>query len=257
MIISNKLNITYNTVKPNGEIAQEIAESNTVNTEILSYSVSKEIASDKTNIQEGETAHNTVTITNTSQTKLFNNLFKIPELNCANYVEGSVKINGVAQPGLDPISGFALPDLAKGESITVEYDIVATNPTASSSSTHFATLDFTVNDPLRGTVNYSENTDTLLLNVITDKISVIKSVDKAFAVKGENLHYKITITNIGNVTKSNLIFKDPIPVGTSFISNSIKINGTNFTVYNPNIGFALRTLAPGEVTTIEFDVKVN
>ena len=90
------------------------------------------------------------------------------------------------------------------------------------------TLDYTVNDPARGNVNYSENTDMLSVNVVSDRLSVVKAVDKAFAVRGEILHYTTTITNTGNIIKSNIVFKDSIPAGTTFVSNSIKINGSGF-----------------------------
>ena len=50
MIISNKLNITYLIIMPDGETARAITESNTVNTEILSYSVPKIISSEKTTV---------------------------------------------------------------------------------------------------------------------------------------------------------------------------------------------------------------
>lgn len=257
MIIPNKLNITYNATMPSGETSRVNAESNTVNTEILSYSVSKVIRSDKTSVQEGENVRNTVTITNNSATKLFNNLFTIKEPNGASYVAGSVKVNGVAYPTYEPIKGFSIPDLNPGESAVIEYELKANNPMTVSPVTHYSTLNYTVTDTARGNVSYSENTDILSLNVIANRISVVKSVDKSFAVKGENLHYTVIITNTGSIAKNDIVFKDPIPDGTTFVSNSIKINGTRFSVYNPEIGFALQSLAPGEVRTVEFDVKVN
>lgn len=257
MLIPNKLNITCTATMPDGKRLSEITESNTVSTEILTYSVLKEIRFDKAYAHEGESAHNTVTITNNSATKLFDNLFKIPQLNGTNYVSGSIKVNGIAQPTYNPITGFSLPDLNPGKAVVIEYDIIVNNPMTVTPATHFATLNYTVNDPARGNATYSENTSTLSINVISDKIDVIKSVDKYFTVRGDSLHYTTTITNIGNIIKSDMIFKDPIPEGTTFVSNSIKINGISYSVYNPEIGFAIKSLAPGEVLTVEFDVKVN
>lgn len=257
MLIPNKLTIRYNAVIPDGKRVLRISESNTVNTEILSYSVTKTIKSDKTTAQEGETVRNTVTVTNNSAAKLYNNFFTLPAPDGASYVAGSVKVNGIAQPSYEPVKGFPMPDLNPDESVTVEYDLQINNPVTTTPVTHFGTLDYTVNDPARGNVNYSENTDMLSVNVVSDRLSVVKAVDKAFAVRGEILHYTTTITNTGNIIKSNIVFKDSIPAGTTFVSNSIKINGSGFSVYNPEIGFALKSLAPGEVLTVEFDVKVN
>lgn len=255
MLISNKLNITYNSTMPNGKKSSEKAESNTVITEILTFSVLKEIRSDKTMVRVGENARYTVTVTNNSATKIFNNLFAISQPN-ASFVSGSVKINGVSQPTYNALSGFALPDLNPGDTVIIEYDLKADKQT-SIPITHFATLSYTVNDPARGNVNYSENTDTVSLIVIYDNIGVIKSVDKTFAVKGDKLHYTVKITNNGNITKSNLVFKDHIPIGTEFVENSLKIDGIAYSVYNPERGFVLHGLLPGAMTIIEFDVKVK
>ncbi len=255
MLVFNKLNITYSVAVPNGRKVSKKAESNAVNTDILTYSVLKEIRSDKTAVRAGDSAGYTVTVTNNSAAKLFNNLFSISQPN-ASFEAGSVKINGNAQPTYDPVSGFALPDLNPGDTIVIEYKLKADKQT-STPITHFAALHYTVNDPARGNVNYAENTDTVSLIVIYDNISVIKTVDKSFACKGENLHYTVKITNIGNTTKNGLIFIDPIPIGTEFVENSIRIDGTAYSVYNPETGFVLRGLAPNETTAIEFDVKVN
>ncbi len=39
------------------------------------------------------------------------------------FANGSVKIDGVRYPSYDPETGFDLPDLAAGESVTVEFDV--------------------------------------------------------------------------------------------------------------------------------------
>lgn len=254
MLIPNKLNITYNVPTPDGKKILKSAESNTVITEILTYAVLKEIRSDKTSVPEGETFRVTVTVTNNSATEIFDNFLKVPKPDGADFIAGSVKINGVPQPDYDAERGFPLPDLSAGEKAVIEYDLKATAPVT---VTHSAKLSYAVTDPARGKVNYSENTQTLSVKVISDKISVVKSVDKSFAVKGEKLHYTVKITNTGNITKTQLVFKDPIPYGTTFVTNSVKINGASYSLYNPATGFVLQSLAQGETLTVEFDVKVT
>ncbi|MCI9031391.1 MAG: DUF11 domain-containing protein [Clostridia bacterium] len=257
MTISNKVNITYDAATSDGETARANRESNTVNTEILTYSVQKAIRCDKTSVREGDSVHNTATVANNSATKLFDNFFSIPQPDGATFVEGSVKINGISQPSYDPVAGFSIPDLNSGETVVIEYDLKANAPITAAPITHFAKLNYTVSDPTRGNATYSENTDTLSINIIADKIDVVKSVDKAFAVKGEKLHYTITIVNTGNVTKNGMVFKDPIPDGTTFVPYSVKINGMGYSVYDPAIGFVLQSIAPGQSLTVEFDVTVN
>ena len=171
MRIPNQSNVTYNAVIPGKPGTPASLASNTVNTEILSYAVSKVSSCDKTLVKEGETVHNTVTITNNSTTKLTHNFISNPTPNGANYVAGSIKVNGVVQPTHDIITGFFLPDLNPGETLTIEYDMQITTPTTTTSVTDLSEFQYTVNDPVRGNVNYSENTDMLLLNVISDKLN--------------------------------------------------------------------------------------
>ncbi|MDE7070393.1 MAG: DUF11 domain-containing protein, partial [Clostridia bacterium] len=221
------------------------------------YSVPKVKSGDKTFLQEGETSEHTVVITNNSQTQLFNLQFKDAMSNGATYVAGSVKVNGVAQPTYDPIAGFALPALDPAQAVTVAYTVQANNPMTQSPVTDYATLNYTVDDPVRGNVNFAENTNTVSVQIISNRLTNVKSVDKAFAVKGDTLHYTSVITNTGTLAKTDLVFTDPIPAGTTFTAGSVKVNGVNNPAYNPQTGFDLPDLAVGEAVTVEFDVTVN
>lgn len=257
MIIPNQSNVTFNYVLPDGQTIAAELDSNIVNTEILTYSVPKVKSADKTFMQEGETAQHTVVITNNSQTQLFNLLFKDSMSNGATYIAGSVTVNGVSQPAYDPVAGFPLPSLNAGQSVTVGYTIRANNPMTQTPVTNFATLDYTVNDPVRGNVDFSENTNTVSIDIISNRMTVVKSVDKTYAVKGDKLHYTTVITNTGSLLKSDLVFTDPIPAGTTFVAGSVKINGTVYPAYNPQTGFDLPDLAVGQSVTVEFDVTVT
>lgn len=257
MIIPNQSNINFNFVLPDGQMEPGSATSNIVNTEILTYSVPKVKSGDKLFVREGETSVHTVAVTNNSQTKLFDMLFKDTMSDGASYVPGSVTVNGVSQPTYDPIAGFALPDLDPGQSVPITYTVRADSPMTQSTVTDFATLNYSVNDPERGNVNFSENTNTVSLEVVSDRIEVVKSVNKTYAVKGDLLHYTSTLNNVGTMTKTNIVFKDPIPSGTTFVAGSVKIDGTPYPAYDPQSGFPIADLAAGASATVEFDVEVN
>lgn len=257
MIITNQSNIAFNYVLPDGQTIAAELDSNIVNTEILTYAVPKIKSADKAFMQEGETAQHTVVITNNSQTLLFNLVFKDSMSSGATYVAGSVTVNGVSQPAYDPVAGFPLPDLNAGQAVTVGYTIQANNPMTQTPVTNYAILDYTVDDPVRSNVNFSENTNTVSIDIISNRMTVVKSVDKAFAVKDDNLHYSTVITNTGTLLKSDLVFTDPIPAGTTFVAGSVKINGAAYPAYDPQAGFPLPDLAVGAAVTVEFDVQVN
>jgi len=257
MKITNQSNVTYNSVIPGrADIPVRLA-SNAVNTENLSDAVTKVLVSDKTFAREGETVHNTVTITNNSETKLFSTFISAVTPDGASNVAGSVKVNGVAQPTRDMYSGFYLPDLNPGESVTVEYDLKIDTPTATTPIIDSPQFQYWIKYPERGDVRYVENTNPVTINVVFDKLTVVKSVDKEFATKGETLTYTVTITNKGNVDIKDLFFTDSIPQGTTFVENSVFINGNNVTAYRPDIGYSLANLKPDESATTSFQVTVN
>lgn len=257
MIIPNQSNVAFNYVLPDGHTVADDLDSNIVTTEILTYSVPKIKSGDKVFMQEGETSVHTVVITNNSQTQLFDLILKDTMSSGASYVAGSVTVNGVSQPAYDPVAGFPLPSLAPGQAVTVSYTILANNPMTQTPVTDTATLNYSVNDPIRGNVNFSEDTNPVSVEIFSNRMTVVKSVDKAYAVKGDSLHYTTVITNTGSLTKSDLVFTDPIPAGTTFTAGSVKINGVAYPALHPQTGFDLPDLAAGEAVTVEFDVTVN
>ena len=104
--------------------------------------------------------------------------------------------------------------------------------------------------------------DELDSNIVTTEVLVtsvtnVKSVDKAYAVQGDTLHYTSVITNTGSVLMTDLVFTDAIPAGTTFVAGSVEVDGVSYPAYNPQTGFDLPDLAAGVAVTVEFDVTVN
>ena len=119
MIVTNQSNVKYDYVLPDQSTQSGEQSSNIVNTEILTSAVTKVKSSDHTFLSEGETAQQTVVVTNNSTVTLQNVFFKDVMSGGASYVAGSVVVNGVAQPSYDLVAGFTLPDIAPGGSVTV------------------------------------------------------------------------------------------------------------------------------------------
>ena len=257
MNITNQSNVTYNAVPPNQPGVPGSLTSNTVSTEVLSDVIKKVMTADKIFAKEGETVHNTVTITNNSSAVLTPAYIINPAPDGASFVDGSVKINGAAAPA-DPVLGITLPVLNPGESITVEYDMKINSPSTVTAVTNSAEFRYDVGDPVSGIITtYTEPTNAVTVNVVNAKLEVVKSVDKAFAVKGETLTYTITFTNKGNININDIYFTDNIPQGTTFVDGSVWINSQNFASYRPDIGYSVASLPPDDSATTSFKVTVN
>ncbi len=257
MNISNQSNVTYNAVPPNQPGIPGSLTSNTVITEVLSNAIKRVLTTDKTFAQEGETVHNTVTLTNNSSAVLTPAYIINAAPDGASFVDGSTKINGVAVPA-DPVSGITLPVLNPGESITVEYDIKINSPSAVTTVTNSAEFRYDVGDPESGIIStYTEPTNAVTINVFSAKLEVVKSVDKAFAVKGETLTYTVTFTNKGNININDIYFTDNIPQGTTFVDGSVSINGQSISAYRPDVGYSVANLPPDDSATTSFKVKID
>ena len=252
MIIPNQSYTRFTYTLPDGSTQTETRESNIVTTEILTYSFTKVKTSNKTFLQEGDVATQTVTLSNASLINVTNVFFRDTLSGGATYVAGSVVVNGVPQPTFDLITGFALADLPPNGVAVISYDIRANNPLTQTPVTNYATISYTAENR-----DLSENTNTVELVVVSDSLTIVKSVDKAIAVRGETLHYTSTVTNTGTLLKTNLFFTDPIPAGTTFVVGSVLIDGVQQIAYDPAVGFALANLAVGASTVVEFDVTVN
>ncbi len=252
MTITNQSSVQFSYTLPDGSVQTETRQSNIVTTDILTNLFTKVKSSNKTFLQEGETATQTVVLTNNSLYNLSNIFFSDSMSNGTSHVLGSVVVNGVSQPTYNVVDGFNLADLAPNGVATINYDVIADNPMTENLVTNFATINYTANErPL------SENTNTIQLAVVSNRLSIVKTVDKSVATQGETLHYVSTITNTGTLEKTNLVFTDAIPTGTTFVPDSVRIDGVSQPDYNPAVGFALANLAVGASRVVEFDVVVN
>lgn len=251
MIITNQSQTQFDYTLPDGSTHTETKDSNIVNTEVINTTFTKVKKSDKTFLQEDEVANQTVTLTNNSQHNATDLFFTDTLSDGAEYVPNSVIVNGVAHPEHNLITGFSVGDLAMGGVTTVNYQIKANNPATNVSLNNFATLNYNIAGR-----NLTDNSNTITLALVSNRLEVVKAVDKNVAVSGEILHYTSTITNTGTLPKNNLIFTDTIPTGTTFVPNSIKINGMQQVGFNPEAGFGLPNLGVGENVVVEFDVEV-
>ena len=99
--------------------------------------------------------------------------------------------------------------------------------------------------------------NTVQTTINNASIAATKSADKQFANVNDIITYTTTLTNNGNTLASNVIFTDVIPNGTSFIPNSVTVNGNTLPNVNPASGIAIDPINPNANTIISFQVQVN
>ncbi|MDR4458885.1 DUF11 domain-containing protein, partial [Bacillus tropicus] len=102
----------------------------------------------------------------------------------------------------------------------------------------------------------TEPTPPTSVTVNTATVNPTKSADRAFAGIGDIITYNISLQNNRTVPATNIVLTDPIPNGTTFIPNSVTINGISQPNTNPSTGITVGTLDPTEAATITFQVQV-
>lgn len=108
--------------------------------------------------------------------------------------------------------------------------------------------------------NYQTNTLNALglqLDSIYTNISLVKAVNKTIVNSGECILYTTTLTNNGPSSLINTIFRDTIPTGTTFVEDSLFINGILNTKLSPYTDIMLNTIPVGDTTTISFKVLID
>lgn len=257
MIIYNSATVDYKYTLPDQSVVSAESVSNIVQTENLESAVTRTKASDKAFMREGERSTQTVIITNNSATAMFDILLRDFMSEGGKYVDGTVTVNGVSQPVYDMKTGIPLPDLNPSEIATVTYIIEAGPMTPEQNIVNDAAVGYSVTDPARGVVNFAARTNLVTIPVVGDSMKVVKSVDKNYATKGDRLTYTSVVTNTGTLAQSDLVFKDAVPAGTTFVPDSVVIDGVPKVGYDPAVGFPLANLAVGASVTVAFQVTVD
>lgn len=200
----------------------------------------------------------TILLKNTGNTSANNIVFTDPIPNVTVLIQNSVMLNGITQAGADPRNGITIGTLGPGAMAKVEFKVkVETIPNPNViKNTGYVDYSYT-SDPANPNANNEQNaTNTVETIINSGKLSnVSKTASLDFADIGDEITYTIVASNVGNVTLNELVIKDTIPNGTTFINNTISINGIT-QLGNPTTGIEVGSIAVGDTITATFKVAV-
>ncbi len=111
--------------------------------------------------------------------------------------------------------------------------------------------------PNQPAISGTDTTNIVSTQVNNATVTMAKSVDKNFADIGDTLTYTVSFTSTGNTSANNVIFKDVIPTGTTFVLNSLTIDGTTQGGANPANGVNIGSISTGTTKNVSFQVVVN
>ena len=209
---------------------------------------------DKASAEIGEPINYTVVVTNNGSIRAETVTLYDLLPNETTLVPGSVTIDGAPYGGALPVT---FGPLEAGASATVKFSVTANVIPAQNPVFNVAQAVYTF-IPFPGhTVTDVSNSNYTYCYIIHVEVRPVKSVDKGVAVSGEELLYTTEITNAGSLPISDVYFTDPIPVGTTFVSGSVTVNGASVPAADPALGFPLPNILPGQSVTVTFRVTID
>ncbi|OTY29659.1 MULTISPECIES: DUF7507 domain-containing protein [Bacillus cereus group] len=257
--ISNSSSVQFqHIVDPSQPATSQTTSSNTVTTTINSAILTTTKSVDKSVISVGDTLTYTTNITNTGNTKATNMIFTGAIPASTSFVPNSFTINGAALPGANPALGVSLPDINPSETviITFQVNVLSVPPSNSIMGNDTILYSYTV-DPNGTPVTTSTTTNIVTNPVLDAMITMVKSVDQTLVTLGDTITYTTILMNSGNTNATNITFTDLIPSGTTFITDSVTIDGIRQIGLTPNIGITIGTIAPNSSISISFQVTAT
>ncbi|MCD1203075.1 DUF11 domain-containing protein [Bacillus cereus] len=257
--ISNSSSVQFShVVDPSQPSVSQTNVSNAVSTTINSAILATQKSADKSIVSVGDTITYTTTITNTGNTAATNITFTSAIPASTTFIPNSFTINGVQQSGAQPALGVTIPSIAPGETVTVTFqaNVLSVPPSSSIMGNDTILYSYTV-DPNGTPITTSTSTNIVTNPVLDAMITMIKSVDQTLVTLGDTITYTTILTNSGNTNATNITFTDLIPDGTTFITDSVTIDGITQIGLNPNTGITIGAIAPNSSISIAFQVTAT
>lgn len=253
--ITNKSRITSNYTLPDLTVKQNEVESNVSYTEYMTASFTKIKEVSKTFVEPDGEITQTLTLTNDSEYDIFDITITDVISEGGHFKTGSVEIDGVSKPNLDPIQGITLEnDLTKnGGETVIKYTLIANSSSTVDVINLISNITYSVNE----VDNLQEQSNSVSVDIIKENILVEIESDKSAVIAGDTLTFQSVITNNGSIKNTEVYFYNSMPIEVDFIANSVQINDVVQEGLNPETGFKLDDLDPGAQIKVKFNVKVK
>lgn len=174
-----------------------------------------------------------------------------------NFIENSVIVNGNARPNDNPLSGIQIDNIPPNTTATILFQVRVTSIPQTNPISNTSTIEFQYTLPDRPPITETIISSAAVTEINHATLNSNKAVDLAFATVGDTLTYTITLNQTGNVAANDVVIQDMIPQGTTFIENSVIVNGETLPEVNPVSGIPIGTIIVDGDAIASFQVTVT
>ena len=238
-------------------VEEQISTSNITFTEVISANV---IATKTTPIQYADLQTiipYTISIINNGNIQVENIIATDIIPADTSFIENSVIVNGKARPNDNPLHGIQIDTIPPNTTATILFQVRVTSIPQTNPISNTSTIEFQYTLPDRPPITETIISSAAVTEINHATLNSNKAVDLAFATVGDTLTYTITLNQTGNVAANDVVIQDMIPQGTTFIENSVIVNGKTLPGVNPVSGIPIDTIIVGGDAIASFQVSVT
>ncbi|NIK71636.1 DUF11 domain-containing protein [Paenibacillus sp. BK720] len=250
-LFENEATLLYAFSTQDGRVVSESVLSNKVTLEVVPFQLDAHASLSTPVTFLGDVVFYDLIIRNDGLLPMENVMVYLPLPEGFEFVPGSVVIDGVLVPWIDPASGIYIGYLAPGAVASIRVAIRLAAMPAETQVPFQAIIEYTVN----GTV-YRALANLLILNITAPSFSVSLGVDSVRASACSSLTYTVTVNNENSFAVDAYLIR-LIPQGTVFLPDSIMIDGIPRKGTNPASGLSLGTLLAGSTAVMTYQVLLR
>ncbi|WP_299873760.1 hypothetical protein [uncultured Cocleimonas sp.] len=208
-------------------------------------------------VKIGENISYTLTIKNNNSRSVSGTIVKDLLPAGLDYLAGSARVNNNTI-SVDETNGlsFIVGDINAGSTALLTYEATVTS-IVDNTRTLINSANVIADDP-----KANSNTSSATVNIVNDTLKLTKTTSSTSVTNGDIVEYTVTLTNPLNRNLSNLTFKDSLPSGFVYQSDSLKVNENLLTtdaveVTGNDLNVKIGSLEASTSIVLTYKVKVN
>ncbi len=253
--IVNQATFTYSFTLPGGRIVPGTLTTNTVTIPVVFPLLELVKQVNTYDAYVGDTLTFTIQITNKGGISAQYPLFTDPLPHGLVYVPNSLTIQDKTQPGANPGTGITLPDIAPGETLTLQAQI--REAPADGTFSNQATIEYTSRRSGGETLKETIQTNTIDLTVIAAIPKLTLSSSALRVAQEDTLSFTLQVENIGNAPLEELLLTAPFSAEDFLVLRTVTVNSVPLPHPNLLQGIPLGQLDSDHKAVIVFSFDIE